>query len=398
MKRIENETYLQFVERVTEALNRKEIGYEQWAECVIGETQYGAETLRRCANYFTKFLQKLDEENIKSIKDEDILKKIEEAKRELEQEKIKIQTENLEYNRNQRLEARNTLFNEKIEQAINRLEPVQVKHINRTLSNETTGLLILADQHFDSTFEVKGLWGEVVNKYDKEIFKTRMWYLLGQMENERFDYDRLVIISQGDALEGILRMTSLQKLRQPVIDSAIEFAEFMAQWLVEAQRRLAVPITFELISGNHDIIRNLQQKPEFPEETLAKVIHEFIRLRLIGVEDITIEPYADVYYTTIHGSNLMFAHGEYGDLVNLMEYYENLYSVEIDCLYGAHLHSTDVKTAGVANLGDRECIRVPSIMGTDPYAKKIRKHSRAGAYFALYSDSGRELSKIYYLN
>lgn len=398
MKRIENETYLQFVERVTEALNRKEIGYEQWAECVIGETQYGAETLRRCANYFTKFLQKLDEENIKSIKDEDILKKIEEAKRELEQEKIKVQTENLEYNRNQRLEARNKLFNEKIEQAINRLEPVEVKHIQRTLPNQTTGLLILADQHFDSTFEVKGLWGEVVNKYDKETFKTRMWYLLGQMENERFDYDRLVVVSQGDALEGILRMSSLQKLRQPVVDSAIEFAEFMTQWLVEAQKRLAVPITFELISGNHDVIRSLQQKPEFPEESLAKVIHEFIRLRLIGVEDITIEPYADVYYTTIHGSNLMFAHGEYGDLVNLMEYYENLYSVEIDCLYGAHLHSTDVKTAGVASLGDRECIRVPSIMGTDPFAKKIRKHSRAGAYFALYSDSGRELSKIYYLN
>ena len=398
MKRIENETYLQFVERVTEALNRKEIGYEQWAECVIGETQYGAETLRRCANYFTKFLQKLDEENIKSIKDEDILKKIEEAKRELEQEKIKVQTENLEYNRNQRLEARNKLFNEKIEQAINRLEPVEVKHIQRTLPNQTTGLLILADQHFDSTFEVKGLWGEVVNKYDKETFKTRMWYLLGQMENERFDYDRLVVVSQGDALEGILRMSSLQKLRQPVVDSAIEFAEFMTQWLVEAQKCLAVPITFELISGNHDVIRSLQQKPEFPEESLAKVIHEFIRLRLIGVEDITIEPYADVYYTTIHGSNLMFAHGEYGDLVNLMEYYENLYSVEIDCLYGAHLHSTDVKTAGVASLGDRECIRVPSIMGTDPFAKKIRKHSRAGAYFALYSDSGRELSKVYYLN
>lgn len=398
MKRIENEGYLQFIRRVTDALEAKAITYSEWAQDIIGDTQYGDETLRRCANYFKKFLNRLDEENIKAIKDEEVLQQIKQAKKELEQEKLKVQTENLEYNRNQRLEARNQLFNEKIEQAINRLEPIEVKHIKKTLPTETTGLLILADQHFDSTFEVKGLWGEVVNKYDKEIFKTRMWYLLGQMENERFDYDRLVIVSQGDALEGILRMTSLQKLRQPVIDSAIEFAEFMAQWLVEAQRRLAVPITFELISGNHDIIRNLQQKPEFPEETLAKVIHEFIRLRLKDVEDITIEPYADVYYTTIHGSNLMFAHGEYGDLVNLMEYYENLYSVEIDCLYGAHLHSTDVKAVGVANLGDRECIRVPSIMGTDPFAKKIRKHSRAGAYFALYSDSGRELSKIYYLN
>ena len=190
-------------------------------------------------------------------------------------------------------------------------------------------------------------------------------------------------------------MTSLQKLRGNVIDSAIEFAEFMAQWLVEVYKELRVPITFELISGNHDVVRSLTQRPEFPEETLAKVIHEFIRLRLINHDGITIEPYADVYYTTIHGSNVMFAHETDTEL---MDYFENLYDIEIDTLYGAHLHRNESKPMGVGRLGDREMIRVPSICGTDPFAKSIKKHSRAGAYFALYSDNGKELSKTYYLN
>lgn len=49
-------------------------------------------------------------------------------------------------------------------------------------------------------------------------------------------------------------------------------------------------------------------------------------------------------------------------------------------------------------MGDREVIRVPSTVGTDPYAKSIQKHSRAGVYFAVYNENGRDLSKIYYLN
>ena len=339
-------------------------------------------------------MKNLDENELDEVGDD----KIEEfkiAKEEMIKERKKLQTVNAEAQDYYRSVGRNELFNEKIQEAIAKLEPVKPKKIHYTYPAETTGLLILADQHFDSNFEVKGLFGEVVNKYDKETFKERMWYLLGQMDNDRFNYDRLVVVSCGDALEGMLRMTSLQKLRGAVVDSAIEFAEFMSQWLVEAQERLAVPITFELISGNHDVIRSLTQKPEFPEETLAKVIHEFIRLRLANCPDIKVEPYSDVYFTTIHGSNLIFAHETNDDM---MDYYENLYDISIDTMYGAHLHRNDTKSMGVGNVGDRELIRIPSIIGTDPYAKSIQKHSRAGAYFALYSDNGRELGKVYYLN
>ena len=67
-------------------------------------------------------------------------------------------------------------------------------------------------------------------------------------------------------------------------------------------------------------------------------------------------------------------------------------------MYAGHLHRSETKPVGVGAVGDREVIRVPSICGTDTYAKKIMKHSRAGAYFALYSELGRELNKIYYLN
>lgn len=389
------ESYLKYVERATQALSNNSIGYDEWCQAVLGETIYSDENLRRCAVFFEKFMDRLDKEELKELNDENRVDEIKAATEELIKERKKLQTVNLEAQEFYRTLGRNELFNEKIQEAISKLEPIVCKMVPYTYPLETTGVLVLADQHYDSNFELKGLFGEVINKYDKEIFKNRMWHLLGQMTNDRFDYDNLLIVSCGDALEGLLRMTSLQKLRGNVIDSAIEFAEFMAQWLVEVYKELRVPITFELISGNHDVVRSLTQRPEFPEETLAKVIHEFIRLRLINHDGITIEPYADVYYTTIHGSNVMFAHETDTEL---MDYFENLYDIEIDTLYGAHLHRNESKPMGVARLGDREMIRVPSICGTDPFAKSIKKHSRAGAYFALYSDNGKELSKTYYLN
>lgn len=397
MKRKNGESLIQYAGRATDALSEGLIDYNEWAEAVVGDgDMYARENLRRCSVFFNQFVQNVRNDVIEGH-DEDV-DELRDATDALIKERKKIETANLEHQEYFRKVARQELLTEQIEEAIGKLPKIQPVHMDYTYPAETTGLLIISDEHFDSTFEIKGLYGETVNKYDKDVFKTRMWHLLAMMENDRFDYDQLFVVSAGDAVENILRMSSLQKLRHGVIDSTIEFAEFMSQWLVEANKRLGVPIRFAIISGNHDVSRVLTQTPEFPEESLAKIIHAFMDLRLADVYGVNVEPYGDVFFTNLYGSNLLFAHGETGDLVSLMDYYENLYDIEIDCLYAGHLHRSETKSAGVGAVGDREVIRVPSICGTDTYAKKILKNSRAGAYFALYSELGRELNKIYYLN
>ena len=393
-----DESYISYVDRASQSLADGLIGYQEWSEAVLGETLYSEENLRRCYQFFSKFMDKLDKEEIKSLNNEHRVQEIKRAQEELIKERKKLQAVNIEAQEYYRTIGRNELFNEQIVEAIKELKPVEIKTFKHTSPAEKTGLLVVSDQHYDSTFEVSGLFGEVVNKYDKEIFKTRMWNLLAQMDADNHDYDKLVIVSCGDALEGMLRMTSLQKLRTPVVKAAIEFAEFMSIWLEEASERLAVPIIFQLIGGNHDILRSLVSKPEFPEENLAVIIHEFIKLRLLNSKNVTIEPYSDIYFKTLHGSNLMFAHGECGNLEELANYYEELYKIDIDALYAGHLHRNESKAIGVGNMGDREVIRVGSICGLDPYGKSIRKNSRASSTFAVYSDNGKELQKAYFLN
>lgn len=388
--------YLSKAKIATQNLEDGIIDYQDWAVEVLGDEyrdMYSSEYIRRAAKVFGIFLKNADEQY-----DGEQLQDILDAKEELIKERKKLQAVNSQAQEYYRSVGRSELLREQIKDGISELEPVEVKQIIHVNPTEKIGLLVIADAHYDSNFTVKGLFGETANVYNKDIFKRRMWNLLAKMDADDLDIDKLKIVFAGDSLEGLIRMSSLTKLRQPVVKSTIEFAEFISQWIVAVHDRLGVPIDIAMIPGNHTICRYLSQKPEFEEENLEYIIHAFVDLRLKDCEDIKVEPYDDVYFTTVFHENLIFAHGETKDLEALMQYFENLYDVTIDACYGAHLHSESSKSVGVGNVGSKRVIRVPSMGGLDPHAKKIQKNNRAGAYFACFDEDGECFNKIYYLN
>ena len=391
--------YLNKVKIATQNLDDKVIGYQDWAEIVLGPDYrdvYSSEYIRRSAKVFSIFLKNAEE--AKEAESNDELQDILEAKEQLIKERKKLQAVNVQAQEYYRTAGRNELLVEQIKEAIANLEPVQVKNIIHVNPTEKVGILVIADAHYDSNYTMQGLFGETVNAYNKDVFKTRMWNLLAKIDADDIDIDKLKVVFCGDDLEGLIRASSLVKLRQPVVKSAIEFAEFVSQWLVASKDRLGVPIDVAIVPGNHTICRYLSQKPEFPEENLEYIIHAFVDLRLKDCDDIKVEPYDDVYFTTVFNENLIFAHGETKDLESLMRYFEDLYNVTIDACYGAHYHSESSKAVGVGNVGSKRVIRVPSMIGLDPYAKSIQKNNRAGAYFACFDEDGECFNKIYYLN
>lgn len=398
IERKSGESYLSFVERATNALSDGLIDYQEWSCAVLGGEMYSEENTRRCARFFRQFIQNLENDKIEQIDDVDKIAEIKKAMEELKAERIKIQTANLEYNANARAEARGDLFQERIVEAIDRLEPVKVKCIEVTPSSGQVGLLCLSDFHAGSTYEVKGLYGEIVNKYDFEIMKNRLWRLIGLIDADDIVVDKLIVANLGDFFENILRLSSLTKLREPVVDTVIKFSEFMAQWLVELQNRLGVLIEVVTVGGNHDVNRILGQQPQLEEENLGKIVSEFLKLRLAQCVDIQVDDYTDVAVKTIGPVNVMFTHGEDKDLATTIEYFSNLYNVDADEIYAGHLHRPESKSIGIGDIGDRMIYRVGSICGVDSYSKRIRKSARPSAYFALYEkDQGHTWSKNYYL-
>lgn len=400
MERYKDEGYLSYTERASKALNDGEISYQDWAKALLNHVPYGDETLRRCSLFFNQFLDRMNDEELNNTLDGDKLQDIKIAKAELARERQKLFDEKRELAETYRWQSRNELYNEKIIAAINRLAPIHVPDINIENRNEigTTALIAMSDFHAGSTFEVKGLYGEIVNKYDFDIMVARMWKLLRDFTEETdMVYDDITVAILGDAFENVLRMSSLSKLKEPVIDTVIKFSYILAEWIASLQEKTEVPIKVIAVGGNHDIQRLLGSKPSFEDENLMKIVVEFLKLRLKDFKHITIADYTDVAVENIRGTSVAFQHGEDKDLKNTIEYFSNLYNVDIDEIIAGHLHRPESKTIGITDLGDRVLTRVGSIVGTDTFAKHIRVSARPSAYVAMYTDDGKTWNRNYYL-
>lgn len=392
-------TLLSKAQIATQELEDRVISYQDWAEKVLGSDYrdvFADEYIRRGAKVFSIFLKHLED-----MGDVEAEGEMQDMLEQLKAERIKIQTANLEYNAIQRAEARNDLFNEQIIKAIERLEPIKgtrPKLDVEPCDKHRTALLAISDLHAGSTFTVKGIYNEIVNEYSYDIMCARLWSIIDKIEADDIVFDDLILAICGDLVEGILRESSLTKLREPVTDTVIRLAEFLSEWIYQLSIRLEKKVNVVIIGGNHDTVRSLTSRPMFEGENLTKIVVEFIKLRLQDLDWITVDDYQDVAIKNIQGVNVMFQHGEDKDLKTTMDYFSNLYNIDVDEIVAGHLHRGESKTVGITELGDRQLTRVGSIVGTDSYAKQIRASARPSCYIALYEeDNGKTWSRNYYL-
>ena len=392
-------TLLSKAQIATQELEDRVISYQDWAEKVLGSDYrdvFADEYIRRGAKVFSIFLKHLED-----MGDVEAEGEMQDMLEQLKAERIKIQTANLEYNAIQRAEARNDLFNEQIIKAIERLEPIKgtrPKLDVEPCDKHRTALLAISDLHAGSTFTVKGIYNEIVNEYSYDIMCARLWSIIDKIEADDIVFDDLTVAICGDLVEGILRESSLTKLREPVTDTVIRLAEFLSEWIYQLSIRLEKKVNVVIIGGNHDTVRSLTSRPMFEGENLTKIVVEFIKLRLQDLDWITVDDYQDVAIKNIQGVNVMFQHGEDKDLKTTMDYFSNLYNIDVDEIVAGHLHRGESKTVGITELGDRQLTRVGSIVGTDSYAKQIRASARPSCYMALYEeDNGKTWSRNYYL-
>lgn len=392
-------TLLSKAQIATQELEDRVISYQDWAEKVLGSDYrdvFSDEYIRRSAKVFSIFLKHLED-----MGDIEAEGEMQDMLAQLKAERIKIQTANLEYNAIQRAEARNDLFNEQIIKAIERLEPIKgtrPKLGAEPCDKHRTALLAISDLHAGSTFTVKGIYNEIVNEYSYDIMCARLWSIIDKIEADDIVFDDLTLAICGDLVEGILRESSLTKLREPVTDTVIRLAEFLSEWIYQLSIRLEKKVNVVIIGGNHDTVRSLTSRPMFEGENLTKIVVEFIKLRLQDLDWITVDDYQDVAIKNIQGVNVMFQHGEDKDLKTTMDYFSNLYNIDVDEIVAGHLHRGESKTVGITELGDRQLTRVGSIVGTDSYAKQIRASARPSCYIALYEeDNGKTWSRNYYL-
>ena len=396
IKRGENESLLNYFNRITRDRKALNLSYEQWQELLIGENKYSSENCRKAYYIISPLLEILSEdeknriiEGIESKEEkQNLLDEIERAKIELEKERKKKQTINVEFNKLLRESAREELFYESMERAIKERPLYKVAPPLKINHNNKDGILAMSDFHYGREVSIKGLNGEIINEYNNDIFKKRMHDLLSQTIDICLDrgIEHLHIMNLADCIDGILRVSQLRSLQTGVIDSVIEFCEFLAEWLNALSSY--VTIDYYQCWGNHDEIRILTgKKGDFPHENVNKIIMKFLELSLSNNTNVVIHnedlPYI---YFDICGSKVFGYHGEDKNLPKTLKWFEDIYGVNIDYIFGGHLHSQSLETVGMGSYADKQAIRIPSICSIDDYSMNLHSSSRAGANIFIFEE------------
>lgn len=403
MDRKKNESYLSFSKRVTRALSNKTISYKEWAKSLLNENIYREENTRRCFVFFEKFLSILENDEINNIQDENKLQEILIAKKELEKERKKIQTINLEYNQYVRDISRFELFNEKIKEAIDNMPALIFSNtIQDKFNSKQTAVLCISDAHNGVEINMQTVFNEPINIYSPDILKKRLNKLADTVIKDyknNFNYKKLIVFDLGDGIQNILRLSDIAKLKTGVIDSVLQYAEMISQFLNKIQNELNIQIEFSCLGGNHSELRLISTGRNWESENLGKVIREFIALRLKDNQNIKVDPYSDFSFKQIEGINILAIHGDDSKKnINEISYWEQYHNITIDILLMGHFHHQEQISLGYSPTGDKEIIIVPSLIGIDEFSRKNRKLARAGAKFILFEDNNKTWEKVIYLN
>lgn len=410
MQKLESENYIAFFKRVVDSVRNGKIDYLEMGDSLLGARNvYSSDNLRKAFYVLSKICDNIDEDVALS---EGVLDELEQKRFDIQKERKKLQVINNKYQENARLEGRFELYLENIIEAINSLAPISIPNCSKKYSDgDGEGCLFISDSHYGRVSEIVDLDNGIINKYNPEEFERRMWNLLEQIEEDRKYpmYNSLTIVDCGDCIEGVLRSgSSLLNLKYGNIDSAIRYSEFMSVWICAVSVRLGIPVKYKLVGGNHDIMRILDGKPSFEEENIAKMILKYIAQRVENEMlkanssgkylDVLVDNYKPVCYNEFFGLNVMSYHGDSKNMKTDITFFENLYNIKIDILYGGHLHHGYEEEIGIASKGSKEVVRLPSICGIDDYAVKARKLARAGAKFVNFTERGKDFEKVYWLN
>ena len=382
-KRFEGESDEELIYRVTG--DKDKIGSWQGVADILNEllgTEYTESKFRKQRQAFDKMF---NANQAKFSNDKAVLDDIVEQRRELAKERVKLQTEKLEYNRWLREEARDELITEKICNAVNSLVPLDIPEYIVPVHNTRAYALVYGDEHFGVEYELKGLFGDIINAYSPEIFEERMWDLFHQTVEivQKENIDTLNVFNMGDFNDGILRVSQLMKLRYGVVDGTIKYADFIANWLNELTK--FVRVKYQSTNGNHSELRLIgQPKGTFTEDNMGKVVTEFIKTRLKDNPNFTyIENPTGFIYAQLACNTVLGIHGEVKNMKTAIDEFSRIYNVPIQYLLAGHLHHNKTEEIGV----NSEVINVGSIIGVDSYSLSLRKTANASAKLLVFEQT-----------
>lgn len=314
--------------------------------------------------------------NRKDITDDENISDIDLKAIELEKERRKLQTTKVEYNKMLRLESRFELFYETVAEKIEKMPIPEYKPMNCMGDDNMEYVLTISDIHLGAKFESEN------NKYSIEICKNRFEKLSGYIKNfvQEHSLSKLKIVTLGDCIQGILRMTDLKLNEISVVESVVVVSRLIASFLNDLSSLCNIEY-YHTPTSNHTQTRPLgTSRNEIPSEDVEYIIGNYIKDMLtdndrvkinlnFGKNHIDFKIY-DFNCTALHGHTLKNINRSLRDLST---FYKKFY----DFVFLGHFHSGTELTSGENLCNDTEILISPSFIGSDPYSDSLMLGSKA---------------------
>ncbi len=383
IKRQEGESEEQFIWRLGRAKDAGtlDLGWEEIADIVNKEFREDDSEYRNESAYRKPYQQakRFYEAGVfKDLTTEQYIQLLRLEQLEMKKERQKFRDEKLEYNSWLREQARDELIAERICDAIVSLPKLDIPATILPTPSKKAGILLLADSHYGAELKINGLFGEILNEYNPEIFEARMWELFGKVVSsiQKEGLSELSIYDLGDNIDGLLRVSQLMKLRYGVLESAVRYGRFMTEWLNKLTKY--VKVKYQMVNdSNHNQLRMLgQPKNTFKNENVSILIKEKIMDRLGDNPNFEfIQNPTGLVFEKALGYNILGIHGEVKNFAQAMKDFSHVYGEKIDILIAGHKHHQASENVGIG----ADIVAAPSLIGIDDYSMSLHKTSDPGA-------------------
>ena len=360
MERKENETYISYIKRVTNACSDKKISYSEWGDYILGtDNNYSSENLRKAFYVVYKLLNKIDENNC----DYDAIKDLENLRDEIYKERCRLQDIQREKRNDLRVEARFENLLEVVKDNIGFMPTYEIKDFKPINKNQDKkyAVLQLSDWHCGALVDNQ------FNYYNVDTMVDRAT----KVRNNALDYCKLhnvtdlVIEINGDMVNGAIHVSSRVESEEGVIQQVITVTDVLAK-LINSMKPYFNSIKIVTTLGNHGRLTP-NKSDSITNENFEMLIPTMLRDKLSDVKIIDSKGLDFTKYE-IDGKIIMVSHGQNDSMTKVISDFSKMFKVVPNEVHLGHTHSyTDINDC------DIKVTVNGSLMGSDDYAVTIRK-------------------------
>lgn len=295
----------------------------------------------------------------------------------MRKERIKLQTANIERTRLDKSESRQEMYFEYVRNVIDALDPPEFRPIINNKKADISYVVGLADIHYGAKYH------SINNEYSPEIAKSRFEELTGKLITfiKEKQIGKLTIVSLGDLIQGVLRLSDLKINDSSVVKATVEICRLIANMLNELSAYANISY-YHTPSANHTQIRVLGAKAsELADEDLEYLMGNYIKDLCTYNERISVhlahdeDNFIEVY---VPGNEIIAMHGhQVKNIENAVKDISILHKKFYDTVMLGHYHSGKEIPSHEGILGDSEILISPSFVGSDPYSDSLCKGSKS---------------------